>query len=30
MKDLGSEFDNISDDIYYLIAENKIYTNFTN
>lgn len=30
MKDLGSDFDNISDDVYYLLAENKVYQNFAN
>jgi hypothetical protein len=30
MKDLGTEFDNISDDIFYLLAENKVFQPYTN
>ena len=30
MKDLGSEFEGVSDDVYYLIAENKVYQPYVN
>ena len=30
MKDLGSEFDTISDEIYYLLSEGKVYQAYGN